>query len=163
MGEGSWHTGALLRPFLLDLVNPVGSPPFDHAPLAAPPAHLQSHRVALAPRSKHPHRIVARQIPPSADHLLALHPHRSPIQPDLRPDPSRVRPQTPQPHRHARRVALVAIHPRSPVQIVHHHVQVPVPVQITQTHPVRYALGVKSPFVAHIFKRQIASIAKSHI
>src|SRR2546426_326014 len=150
-------------PALLNLIQPVPFHSLHHAPLAAAPHHFNPHLIAHTPRRKHPQRLVARQIPPPADHLLALQRHRAPIHPHLRPDPPRVRRGPRQPHRHPRCAPFLPPPPRHSVQIVHHHVQVPVPVQIPQRHPLRYPSRVEAPLPAHLLKSQIPSVPKRHL
>ena len=101
-----------LRSRLINLINPIGPCPVDHAPLAAPPHHLDPHPIAHAPCRKHTHRIIAGQIPPAADHFLALHRHGSAIQPDPGPDPTSVCSLSLQPHCDPRLGPFVSIHPR---------------------------------------------------
>src|SRR5439155_24559572 len=131
--------------------------------LPSAPALFDAQLIGQTPVRNHPHRIITAQVSAPADHLLALHRHPSPIHPTLRSNPTRVPGQPFQPHGYPRSNALVPIHSSHPVQIVHHHIQVPVPVQVSQTHPVRHTPRVKAPRLTDILKNQITSIAKNHL
>ena len=101
------------RPSLRHFINPVRRRTVNHTPPTTPPSHLDPESVAHRPRRKHPHRIIPRQIPPPADHLLTLH-HRPPRHLDLRPDPLAISPAPAQPHSHPRRHTVVAQHLQLP-------------------------------------------------
>ena len=152
-----------LRPRFVDLIEPVGLDPADHAPQAVAPAHFQAHLIGQTAGGKDPHGVVAGQIAAPADHFLALHRHRAPVEPELGPDAPGVGRPALQTHRHARGNPLVAIDPRRPIEIVDHQVQVPVPVQVRQGHAVRDGARVEAPGLADLLERQVSPIPKRHL
>ena len=147
----------------VNLVNPIRSHPIDHTPLPVAPPHFNAHRIGQTPRGKHPHRIITAQVSAPADHLLALHRNRPAVEPNPGPDTLRVGRLTLQPYRHTRRRGLIPIHPGHRVEIIHHDIQVAVPVQVRQRHSSGVARGVKAPRGAHFFKGQIPSVMEGHL
>ena len=168
-GVGCWRldvrafVGAWIddRPGLVHFVNPVGLHLVHDAPVPSPPFHFEPHVVGRTSCGKYSHRVIARQIPPPADHLLALHRHRTAVEPDLGADPVCIRGQSFQSHRHPRRAALVAVNSGRTIQIVHHHIQVPVIVQIGQTHPLGDFGRIEPPI--HLLEAQPAKIAERQV
>ena len=147
----------------VDLIDPIGLYSSDQAPFATPPFYFNPHVIRQTPRSKHPHRVVARQISSPANHFLALHWHRSAIDPDLGADSMRIRRDPFQSHAHSRRAALVAIKAGRPVEIVHHDVQISIVIQIGQTHALGNSRRIESPLRACIFKTQITQVPECQI
>ena len=141
-----------------DLVHTVGFDSLHHAPLPTPPLHFNPHSVRRRPGREHPHCVVPGQVSSSRHHFLALHRHRPAHHSDSRPDPARVGSFPFQPYRNSRPTRVVPIDSGHAVQLVHHHVHVPIVVQIRQAHSVRHAFISKSPFLPHFLKAQPAHV-----
>ena len=77
-----------------------------------------------------------------------------------RPDPPRVGLRPAQTHRDSWRGGIVSINTQCPIQIVDHHVQVAVVVEVSQRHTVRDTHLAKPPCAATFLEGQIATIAK---
>src|SRR5262249_42249633 len=101
---------------------------------AAGPVHFDSHAVGQGAGSKDPHRLITGEITTAADDLLALHGHGAAINPDFGANALGIVRHAFKHDGDARPGCVVTINSGTPVEIVYHHIHVPVVVQIGQTH-----------------------------
>src|SRR6266536_1826261 len=88
---GAWICG---RPGFVDLIQPIRLHCLVHAPLPAAPLHFNAHGIGGISGRKYPQGVITRQIPPPADHLLALRRDRPLVEPNLRPNSALARRET---------------------------------------------------------------------
>ena len=145
---------------MLHFINPIGLDVGNRALIAVAPPHFQPDWLSsIGVLREDAHGLVSRQITPATDHLLALR-YRTAHEPEPGPDPSCVRRQPLQTDRDSARRGVIAIQTGHCIEIVHHYVQIPVVVQVSQRHPIGNSGLIEAPLTTHWFKGSIAPIAK---
>src|SRR5687767_12461050 len=120
-----------LHSIFFDDVKPIRQCPFNHCRLSIAPGHFDLRR--SLDRSKYSHHLVARQIPASTQHLLNL--RKSSIHHlHFCPSSTAVFPRASQLHRDPWRPSLVPENRCRLKQIVDHHIQVPIVIEVPQSH-----------------------------
>ena len=105
-----------------------------------------------------------REIESARTHLVCLRRHRAPEQPDPCAHRSRVGRRTYQTHGNARCTRIIAQHQRRRPEAVHHHIEIPVPIEIGRRERVRdVLLGAEPPRAARQLERQVAAISERHV
>ena len=149
------------RVFFVNLVGVVRLGPGDDGSFAAWPSDLDREALRLAGREA-TQRLVAGEVAAAGDHFLRLL-IRPAANDDARADAACVAARAAQRHRHAGRGGVVAIEQRRLVEAVHHHVLVPVVVEVAQRNAVRDVFRLETPLAAGLCEAQAAVVAKNHV
>ena len=135
----------------------------DNRLFAAAPGDFDVDAIGQSPGGNDAHGIVARQVTAATNHFLRLHRNSPADHFDARPDAARVRRSALEPHAETRSARVVAVDGAGIVEIVHHHVEVAVVIEVGKAHAVGHAVEIKTPGGTHVFERQIAPVAKRQV
>ncbi len=141
-----------LRSRLLNLINPIGLHPIDHALLPAAPPHFNRHSALGFAGRENQQRVRSGHIPTAANYFLALHGDRAFEQFDLCANSLGVGREPFQAHGDARGSGLVAVNSSGLAQIVHDQIQIAVVVKVPQRDRVVDSGIVRSPKAGRLLK-----------
>ena len=114
-------------------------------------------------RGKHPHRIVTAQVAsPRHEHLRLFGERARPNQ-NASPQTAGITARTAGPNQNTRGRGFIPEQRRRRVEIVLHHVQIAIAVEITQGHAMGNVAHIEAPLRRYVREREITPISKGHV
>ena len=133
------------------------------AAAAAAPGDFDGQKIGQGARRKDAQRLIPGQVTAARDHLLALHRHRAAAHHDARSDALGVGRAPLQLHRHPRGRGLVLQQRGRRIEVVDHHVEIAIVVEIRHAHALGNGLLIEAPFLAGLGELQVAQVPEGKV